>query len=148
MCTIQRWKRIWIYRNFGINIFGRICKLNWKVKKFNRLYYNRCFISYKIVHKRNTIKLYFHRYGKCYVEKLTSSLFLFFFLFTFVRLIYSWNRCRSLFSNRKSVHGTVTLLENLHLILKKTSREYIESEVLPMLYTSFENSTTQVQVRR
>ncbi|XP_061943452.1 SCY1-like protein 2 isoform X1 [Apis cerana] len=52
---------------------------------------------------------------------------------------------RSLFSNRKSVHGTVTLLENLHLILKKTSREYIESEVLPMLYTSFENSTTQVQ---
>ncbi|OAD59552.1 SCY1-like protein 2 [Eufriesea mexicana] len=40
---------------------------------------------------------------------------------------------------------TVTLLENLHLILKKTSREYVESEILPMLYTSFENSTTQVQ---
>lgn len=53
---------------------------------------------------------------------------------------------RSLFSNRKSIQGTVTLLENLHLILMKTSREYIEGEVLPMLYTSFENSTTQVQV--
>ncbi|XP_060832867.1 SCY1-like protein 2 isoform X1 [Bombus pascuorum] len=52
---------------------------------------------------------------------------------------------RSLFSNRKSIQGTVTLLENLHLILMKTSREYIEGEVLPMLYTSFENSTTQVQ---
>ncbi|XP_017794218.1 PREDICTED: SCY1-like protein 2, partial [Habropoda laboriosa] len=52
---------------------------------------------------------------------------------------------RLLFSNRRSIHGTVTLLENLHLILKKTSREYVESEILPMLYTSFENSTTQVQ---
>lgn len=138
---IQRWKRIWIYRNFGINIFGRICKLNWKVKKFNRLYYNRYFISCKIVHKRNTIKLYFHRYGKCY-RKINSFSYLYSYI---VQLIYSR---RSLFSNRKSVHGTVTLLENLHLILKKTSREYIESEVLPMLYTSFENSTTQVQVRR
>lgn len=53
---------------------------------------------------------------------------------------------RLLFSNRKSIQGTVTLLENLHLILMKTSREYIEGEVLPMLYTAFENSTTQVQV--
>ncbi|XP_034174802.1 SCY1-like protein bma isoform X1 [Osmia lignaria lignaria] len=52
---------------------------------------------------------------------------------------------RSLFSSRKSVQGTVTLLENLHLILKKTSREYVETEVLPMLYASFENSVIQVQ---
>ncbi|CAK9798389.1 SCY1-like protein 2 [Anthophora quadrimaculata] len=52
---------------------------------------------------------------------------------------------RTLFSNRRSIQGTVTLLENLHLILKKSSREYVESEILPMLYTSFENSTTQVQ---
>ncbi|CAD1473453.1 unnamed protein product, partial [Heterotrigona itama] len=52
---------------------------------------------------------------------------------------------RLLFSNRKSIQGTVSLLENMHLILKKTSREYIESEILPMLYTSFENSTIQVQ---
>ncbi|CAL7943963.1 unnamed protein product [Xylocopa violacea] len=52
---------------------------------------------------------------------------------------------RLLFSNRNSIQGTVTLLENLHLILEKTSREYVESEVLPMLYRSFENSTTQVQ---
>ncbi|KAG7211113.1 hypothetical protein KM043_010440 [Ampulex compressa] len=52
---------------------------------------------------------------------------------------------RPLFSNRKSIQGTVTLLENLHLILKKTPREYVDAEVLPMLYTSFENSTSQVQ---
>ncbi|XP_076764256.1 SCY1-like protein bma isoform X2 [Xylocopa sonorina] len=52
---------------------------------------------------------------------------------------------RLLFTNRNSIQGTVTLLENLHLILKKTSREYVESEVLPMLYRSFENPTTQVQ---
>nr|XP_012140238.1 PREDICTED: SCY1-like protein 2 isoform X2 [Megachile rotundata] len=52
---------------------------------------------------------------------------------------------RQLFSNRKSVQGTVTLLENLHLILKKTSREHVETEVLPMLYASFENSVMQVQ---
>ncbi|XP_017884466.1 SCY1-like protein 2 isoform X2 [Ceratina calcarata] len=50
-----------------------------------------------------------------------------------------------LFSNRKSIQGTVTLLENLHLILEKTPREYVEGEVLPMLYMSFENSTVQVQ---
>ncbi|KAF7395478.1 hypothetical protein HZH68_009528 [Vespula germanica] len=52
---------------------------------------------------------------------------------------------RPLFSNRKSINGTVTLLENLHVILEKTPDEYIDSEVLQMLYTSFENSTMQVQ---
>ncbi|XP_076230224.1 SCY1-like protein bma isoform X2 [Nomia melanderi] len=52
---------------------------------------------------------------------------------------------RTLFANRKSVQGTVTLLENLHLILEKTPREYREKEVLRFLYESFENSTTQVQ---
>ncbi|XP_066586184.1 SCY1-like protein 2 isoform X2 [Prorops nasuta] len=52
---------------------------------------------------------------------------------------------RTLFANRKSIQGTVTLLENLHVILKKTPEEYIDTEVLPFLYTSFENSTTQVQ---
>ncbi|XP_043493375.1 SCY1-like protein 2 isoform X1 [Polistes fuscatus] len=52
---------------------------------------------------------------------------------------------RPLFLNRKSINGTVTMLENLHVILKKTPEEYIDSEVLKMLYTSFENSTIQVQ---
>lgn len=60
--------------------------------------------------------------------------------------IVSYCFCRTLFANRKSVQGTVTLLENLHLILKKTPREYREKEVLRLLYESFVNSTTQVQV--
>jgi len=54
---------------------------------------------------------------------------------------------RPLFTNRKSIQGTVTLLENLHVILQKTPQEY-EREVLSMLYTSFENSTIQVRVSR
>ncbi|KAI4498141.1 hypothetical protein M0802_006627 [Mischocyttarus mexicanus] len=52
---------------------------------------------------------------------------------------------RPLFLNRKSINGTVTMLENLHVILKKTPLEYIDTEVLQMLYTSFDNSTIQVQ---
>ncbi|XP_054012901.1 SCY1-like protein 2 isoform X1 [Hylaeus anthracinus] len=52
---------------------------------------------------------------------------------------------RLLLANRKTIQGTVTLLEKLHLILNKTPREYVQKEVLPMLYTSFENSTIQVQ---
>ncbi|XP_026830100.1 SCY1-like protein 2 isoform X2 [Ooceraea biroi] len=51
---------------------------------------------------------------------------------------------KPLFTNRKSIQGTVTLLENLHLILQKTPQEY-EREVLSMLYMSFENSTIQVR---
>ncbi|KAG5321007.1 SCYL2 protein, partial [Pseudoatta argentina] len=51
---------------------------------------------------------------------------------------------RPLFANRKSIQGTVTLLENLHIILEKTPQEY-EHEVLSTLYTSFENSTIQVR---
>ncbi|XP_032668175.1 SCY1-like protein 2 isoform X1 [Odontomachus brunneus] len=51
---------------------------------------------------------------------------------------------KPLFTNRKSIQGTVTLLENLHLILKKTPQEY-EREVLSMLYTSFENTNIQVK---
>ncbi|XP_043248550.1 SCY1-like protein 2 [Colletes gigas] len=52
---------------------------------------------------------------------------------------------RLLFANRKTIQGTVTLLEKLHLILKKTPREYVRTEVLPMLYMSFESSNNQVQ---
>ncbi|XP_033331768.1 SCY1-like protein bma isoform X2 [Megalopta genalis] len=50
-----------------------------------------------------------------------------------------------LFASHKSIQGTVTLLENLHLILMRTQRKYRESEVLHLLYDSFNNSTTQVQ---
>ncbi|XP_014477686.1 PREDICTED: SCY1-like protein 2 [Dinoponera quadriceps] len=51
---------------------------------------------------------------------------------------------KPLFTNRKSIQGTVTLLENLHLILMKTPQEY-KREVLAMLCTSLENSNVQVR---
>lgn len=47
----------------------------------------------------------------------------------------------------KSIQATVTLLESLHVILQKTPRDDIRTEVLPMLYNAFESTTIQVQVR-
>ncbi|KAJ8924777.1 hypothetical protein NQ315_000930 [Exocentrus adspersus] len=52
---------------------------------------------------------------------------------------------RSVFSAPKSIQATVTLLENLHIILEKTPRDDIRTEVLPMLYNAFESTTIQVQ---
>lgn len=60
----------------------------------------------------------------------------------------NWTIRRTFFTSHKSNDGTVTLLENLHLILEKTPRECVKTEVLPMLYSTFENSTAQVQVCR
>jgi SCY1-like protein 2 len=51
------------------------------------------------------------------------------------------------FSVPKSIQATVSLLENLHVILEKTPRDDIRAEVLPMLYNAFESTTVQVQVR-
>lgn len=55
---------------------------------------------------------------------------------------------RGLFSAPKTVQATVTILENLHIILQKTSREDIRAEILTFLFNSFESTTIQVQVRR
>ncbi|XP_046681827.1 SCY1-like protein 2 [Homalodisca vitripennis] len=52
---------------------------------------------------------------------------------------------RNVFSIPKSIQATVTLLENLHIILEKTPRDDIRTEVLPMLYNAFESTTIQVQ---
>lgn len=46
----------------------------------------------------------------------------------------------------KSIQATVTILENLHVILEKTPRDDIRSEVLPLLFNAFESTTIQVQV--
>jgi hypothetical protein len=50
------------------------------------------------------------------------------------------------FAAPKSIQATVTLLENLHIILEKTPPEDVRTEVLPMLFNAFESSTLQVQV--
>ncbi|XP_059477064.1 SCY1-like protein 2 isoform X2 [Neocloeon triangulifer] len=52
---------------------------------------------------------------------------------------------RSVFAAPKSIQATVTLLENLHIILEKTPPEDVRTEVLPMLFNAFESSTLQVQ---
>lgn len=53
---------------------------------------------------------------------------------------------RAVFAAPKTIQATVTLLENLHVILEKTPRDDIRSEVLPLLFNAFE-STIQVQVK-
>lgn len=75
-----------IHRNSGINISGRIYKLNWKVKKFSRLRYSPCFILFRTVPKKNTIKLYFRRCGKYYVCEYFCWKCLVFFLIDFYLL--------------------------------------------------------------
>ncbi|XP_072159341.1 SCY1-like protein 2 isoform X2 [Bemisia tabaci] len=52
---------------------------------------------------------------------------------------------RNVFTIPKTIQASVTLLENLHIILEKTPRDDIRTEVLPMLYSAFESSTIQVQ---
>lgn len=67
----------------------------------------------------------------------------YFFLLTWINL---WN-FRVVLTSPKSIQATVTLLENLHVILEKTPREDVRSEILPLLFNSFESNTIQVQVR-
>lgn len=55
---------------------------------------------------------------------------------------------RVVLTSPKSIQATVTLLENLHVILEKTPREDVRSEILPLLFNSFESNTIQVQVRK
>ncbi|XP_037948428.1 SCY1-like protein 2 [Teleopsis dalmanni] len=50
-----------------------------------------------------------------------------------------------IFSSPKSIQATVTLLENLHLIMEKTQPEDVTTDIIPMLFFAFESSTIQVQ---
>lgn len=56
--------------------------------------------------------------------------------------------CRAVFAAPKSIQATVTILENLHVILEKTPQDDIRSEILPLLFNAFESSTIQVQVNK
>ncbi|XP_059216916.1 SCY1-like protein 2 isoform X2 [Stomoxys calcitrans] len=48
-------------------------------------------------------------------------------------------------SGPKSIQATVTLLENLHFVIEKTPPADIVTDIMPMLFSSFESSTIQVQ---
>ncbi|KAG5678284.1 hypothetical protein PVAND_007972 [Polypedilum vanderplanki] len=52
---------------------------------------------------------------------------------------------RVVFAAPKSIQATVTLLENLHIILEKTPAGEVRSEILPLLFNSFESNTMQIQ---
>lgn len=51
-----------------------------------------------------------------------------------------------MFNSPKTIQASVTILENLHVILEKTPRDDINTEVLPLLFNAFESTTIQVQV--
>lgn len=55
--------------------------------------------------------------------------------------------CRVIFGSPKSIQATVTLLENLHLIIEKTAPGDVTTDIIPMLFFAFESSTIQVQVK-
>ncbi|OXA61727.1 SCY1-like protein 2 [Folsomia candida] len=53
---------------------------------------------------------------------------------------------KHVFSSPKSIQASVTLLENLHIILEKNVQpELLNNEILPMLQNAFESTTIQVQ---
>nr|XP_045613474.1 SCY1-like protein 2 isoform X4 [Procambarus clarkii] len=53
---------------------------------------------------------------------------------------------RVVFNLPKSIQASVTLLENIHIILDKTPQEDIATDILPIIYSGLEASTVQVQV--
>lgn len=57
------------------------------------------------------------------------------------------NSIRPIFSSPKTIQATVTLLENLHIILEKNLQpDLLINDILPMLQNAFESTTQQVQV--
>lgn len=53
---------------------------------------------------------------------------------------------RVVFNLPKSIQASVTLLENIHIILEKTPSEDIATDILPIIYSGLESTTIQVQV--
>jgi len=54
---------------------------------------------------------------------------------------------RQVFAAPKTIQATVTLLENLHIVVGKSNQDdLLAKEILPMLFNSFDSSTVQVQV--
>ncbi|KAG6452332.1 hypothetical protein O3G_MSEX007551 [Manduca sexta] len=52
---------------------------------------------------------------------------------------------KNLMNTPKSVQASVTILENLHIILKKCQKHEINSDVMPLLYNGLDNNTNQIQ---
>jgi SCY1-like protein 2 len=54
---------------------------------------------------------------------------------------------RPLFGGPKTVQASVTLLEQLPVLLDKVTQADLQQEVLPMVYLALESNMSQVQVR-
>ncbi|KAI8430919.1 hypothetical protein MSG28_001037 [Choristoneura fumiferana] len=52
---------------------------------------------------------------------------------------------KNLMNSPKSVQASVTILENLHIILKKCQKEEVNNEIMPILYAAMDNNTNQIQ---
>lgn len=137
-------------RKSGINTSGRIFTRSYRRRKCCPPCCSLCCTSSKTAPRRSTIRSCSPRSSMYYMERKWMREPRAKYLISPYRhspplslsLPY-----RPLFANRKSIQGTVTLLENLHVILEKTPPEY-ECEVLSMLYAAFENSTVQVRVSK
>lgn len=74
-----------------------------------------------------------------------QTLIIFLHTIWFLSLTYTYTFNRLVIAAPKSIQATVTLLENLHIILEKTPPSDIRSEILPLLFNSFESNTMQIQ---
>ncbi|KAL0902381.1 hypothetical protein ABMA27_000265 [Loxostege sticticalis] len=52
---------------------------------------------------------------------------------------------KNLMNSPKSVQASVTILENLHVILKKCQKDEVNNEIMPLLYNALDNNTNQIQ---
>ncbi len=52
-----------------------------------------------------------------------------------------------MFGGPKTVQASVTLLEQLPVLLDKVTQADLQQEVLPMVYLALESNMSQVQVR-
>ncbi|XP_069364741.1 SCY1-like protein 2 isoform X1 [Maniola hyperantus] len=52
---------------------------------------------------------------------------------------------RKLMNSPKTVQATVTLLENLHIVMRKCPQNEVNKEILPLLYSAMDNHSHQIQ---
>ncbi|XP_045784676.1 SCY1-like protein 2 [Maniola jurtina] len=52
---------------------------------------------------------------------------------------------RNLMNSPKTVQATVTLLENLHIVMRKCPQNEVNKEIMPLLYSAMDNHSHQIQ---
>ncbi|CAL4073801.1 unnamed protein product, partial [Meganyctiphanes norvegica] len=53
---------------------------------------------------------------------------------------------RYVFNLPKSIQASMTILENIHIILEKTPKEDINTDILPLIFAGLDSTTVQVQI--